>query len=236
MRIITFVFIILFAAMASAGTIVGSKHDMTSLNARAGVEAMSGLSFNDYRDACIYCHIPEETKLYAPGSSQITSWNRYLGDGYILYKSESLSKTITELGPETLLCLSCHDGTQSVDMVINKPNNWTANSEAPMHMKISKGGGLDKCTQCHDGTTAHKMDTVSMGSSLMDTHPVGVTYPGMGDTTDFQKPTKDGLLPNGIKIFRGKVECASCHDVHSPDNVPFLRTTSQRLCYSCHIK
>ena len=40
--------------------ILGSKHDFTGLNDRAGVVAMSGVAFSDYGYSCVYCHIPLE--------------------------------------------------------------------------------------------------------------------------------------------------------------------------------
>ena len=40
--------------------ILGSKHDFTGLNERAGVVAMPGVAFSDYGYSCVYCHIPPE--------------------------------------------------------------------------------------------------------------------------------------------------------------------------------
>ncbi len=229
-----------FVWPAGGGTLVGSKHDMTSLNARAGVQAMTGLAFNDYRDACIYCHIPDSVRSqagYAPDNQQITNWNRFMPDGDIqLYKSETLRGKVGDLGAESLICLSCHDGTMAIDMVVNKPPGWTSKDEAPLHMKLDKGGGLDRCTQCHDGTTAHKMDHVAVGRSLMDDHPVGIRYPGAFDDPDFNRPSSDGRLRYGVRLFRNQVECATCHDVHNPDVVPFLRAEQRLLCTTCHNK
>lgn len=223
---------------ADSGTLVGSKHDMTSLNARAGVEAMTGLAFNNYRDPCIYCHVPAGLQgKVTPGNSQIQEWNRYMPTGEIrVYESDTIKGKITEVGVETLLCLSCHDGTMAIDMVINKPENWSMKDEAPLHMRLDKGGGLDRCTQCHDGRTAHNMETVAIGRSLMDDHPVGINYPGLFDNTDFFRPSSDGRFRNGVRLFRNKVECATCHDVHNPDIVPFLRVEQKDLCITCHNK
>ncbi|MBC7951026.1 MAG: hypothetical protein H7Z12_04275 [Rhodospirillaceae bacterium] len=228
----------MYVLPALSGTLVGSKHDLTGLNRRAGVEAMTGLAFNNYRDPCIYCHVPTGLQgKVAVGGQQIQEWNRYLPTGEIqVYESETLRSRIQELGPETLLCLSCHDGSMAVDMVVTKPEGWSVKDEAPLHMKIDKGGGLDRCTQCHDGNTAHRMDAVAIGRSLMDDHPVGVTYPGLFDSTDFYPPSSDGRFRNGVKLFRNKVECASCHDVHNPDIVPFLRVEQKDLCITCHNK
>lgn len=222
-----------------SGTLVGSKHDLTGLNRRAGVEAMTGLAFNDYRDPCIYCHVPDKAgQKVIPGVQQIKDWNRFLAasSDYQLYDTDTLTSKIQELGPESLLCLSCHDGNTAVDMVVSKPDGWTANNESALHMRMDSGGGLDRCTQCHDGTTAHKMDSVVMTRNLMDDHPVGITYPSVYESHDFVPPGGDGRFRNGIRLFKGKVECATCHDVHNPDIRPFLRVDPRELCTTCHNK
>lgn len=229
--------IILTTLPAVAGTLVGSKHDLTGLNMRARVDAMNGLAFNDYRDPCIYCHIPDSVKAKtAPGKQQIDGWNRFLPMGEIeTYDSVTFNGEV-RLGSESLLCLSCHDGTMAVDMVVSKPAGWTTSMDAPMHMRLDRGGGLDKCTQCHDGTTAHRMDTVIIGRSLMDDHPVGVKYPGLTINEEFFKPSQEGKFRNGVRLFNDQVECASCHDVHNPDVKPFLRVEASELCLTCHNK
>lgn len=223
---------------AESGTLVGSKHDLTRLNERAGVEAMTGLAYNNYRDPCIYCHIPANAQSQRqPGAQQIQDWNRFMPTGeFQRYESETLKGKIGELGAESMLCLSCHDGSMAVDMVINKPENWSMKDEAPLHMRIDSGGGLDRCTQCHDGRTAHSMELVSIGRNLMDDHPVGVNYPGLFDNNEFFRPNTDGRFRNGIRLFDNKVECATCHDVHDPDIVPFLRVEQKDLCITCHNK
>ncbi|MEO5374156.1 MAG: hypothetical protein H7840_07720 [Alphaproteobacteria bacterium] len=221
-----------------SGTLNGSKHDLTSFNIRAGVEAMTGVVFNDYRDPCIYCHVPDAASgSAAPASgSQIRDWNRYFPTDTEVYQSTTLKGRVRSLGNESLLCLSCHDGSMAVDMVVTKPQNWSSKDEAGLHMKLDRGGGLDRCTQCHDGITAHRMDAVAIGSNLMDDHPVGINYPGAFDSPDFHPPGSEGKFSNGITLFRNKVECATCHDVHNPDIVPFLRVEPKFLCTTCHNK
>lgn len=219
------------------GTLQGSKHDLTGFNERAGVEAMTGLVFNDYRDPCIYCHVPSSVQgATSPGGAQIKDWNRYFSSDAEVYQSPSLRAKVKNLGPESLICLSCHDGSMAVDMVISKPGDWSAKDEAGLHMKLDRGGGLERCTQCHDGSTAHRMDIVVIGKNLMDDHPVGVDYPGAFDSADFHPPGSGGQFNNGIRLFRNRVECATCHDVHNPDIVPFLRVEPKYLCVTCHNK
>ena len=39
-----------------------------------------------------------------------------------------------------------------------------------------------------------------------------------------------------IKLYDGKVECATCHIVHNLDVKFLLRSRADRLCDTCHIK
>jgi predicted CXXCH cytochrome family protein len=230
---------LLSGTTADSDTLTGSKHDLTSLNRRAGVEAMGGLAFNDYRDPCVYCHLPDNADVTAlvGAGAQIKDWNRFLPDtDYQLYDSDSLSSRPKGLGPESLVCLSCHDGSMAVDMVVSKPAGWRPDEEAPLHMRMAKGGGMDRCTQCHDGITAHKMDNVIIGSDLRDDHPVGMKYPGTFDNPDYFRPAGGGRFSNGVRLFDGRVECASCHNVHDPQISPFMRVEQKKLCLTCHNK
>src|SRR3990170_8982445 len=67
------------SALSPAGTILGSKHDFTGLNQRAGVVAMQGLAYSDYGSSCVYCHLPPEKENADSGKEGgIPGWNRYV--------------------------------------------------------------------------------------------------------------------------------------------------------------
>jgi predicted CXXCH cytochrome family protein len=62
-------------------------------------------------------------------------------------------------------------------------------------------------------------------------------YAGLrGVDPDFREPDSELGFNNGVKLYEGRVECATCHNVHNPDNEPFLRIRSDFLCQTCHIK
>jgi predicted CXXCH cytochrome family protein len=84
--------------------------------------------------------------------------------------------------------------------------------------------------------------TSKIGSDMRNDHPVSFTY-------DAALATADGRLvvpvsaswvdaSRKIPLFNGKLECASCHDVHDDSNSPFLRKNNagSALCLSCHTK
>lgn len=70
-----------------------------------------------------------------------------------------------------------------------------------------------------------------------------MTYPTPAQDPAFRTPPDllrgwGGLSSGDVKLYGGKVECPSCHNVHNPSNRPFLRktNTNDALCLTCHIK
>ena len=165
-------------------------------------------------EVCIYCHTPHN----ANGSTTVL-WNRDLKDPsvYTLYNSSTLEEQPVGPGSVSLLCLCCHDGIISTENIL--PD-------------FSFHGKSPECTNCHS-----MLDPAAAPfTDLSDDHPVSIPYslvsPGL-----HERPIND-VFPNGVRLFEGRVECASCHNVHDPDNRPFLRIadSGSALCYTCHIK
>lgn len=253
--------LIVAAASALGGTIVGSRHDLSALNVRGyGSETgpMTGGSFNDYRETCVYCHTPHNAGTTAP------LWNRELPSplGYEMYSSPNFDSPPTaNKAPDgiSLGCLSCHDGSVAVDAVLNKPkfHDWF---DAGVHYRMSPEGGVgtDSCGKCHNRergaygalSGAHDATIRYLTKNLQDDHPISVPYPTFSKDSAFNQPLiakEDGgrTFPNGVQTFdEDKVQCASCHDPHNPDekNIegrdPFLRTSNRfsALCLTCHQK
>lgn len=231
---------ILWALSAVGGTILGSKHDFTGLNKRAGVQAMSGVAFSDYGSPCIYCHIPPEQ----PGGDSaaaggIAGWNRFTpaSDAYNLYDSFTLDNKVRTPSPISLLCLSCHDGTMAVDMTVFRPNGFRSSEDAALHLRINKADDLWSCGKCHNGTVAHSIAIKHLDTDLSNDHPISMTYAGLNHKdADFRLPDGPYGFDNGVKLYDNRVECATCHNVHDPDVTLLLRDRADRLCETCHIK
>ena len=137
-----------------------------------------------------------------------------------------------------MACLSCHDGTVAVNarMAGGFSVSYGAMNTAGTHYADFSVSGSGTSTL---GTlTTHIVGKLTgTNVDLTTVHPISVTY----DAT-----LQPALQPAPIapaKIFQGKVQCASCHDVHnwSPDGGTtslFLRdsTVGSKLCLDCHIK
>ncbi len=121
------------------------------------------------------------------------------------------------------------------------------NAETPEETGFTINSESGFCLSCHDGST---LDTSSYASteSISERisrptpvghtkgvdHPFSVSYEEAKNLSPTLK--LKGFPNNPIKLFDGKVECASCHDPHSCQNPLFLRISNDRssLCLACH--
>jgi len=203
---------------SNVGSIVNSRHNLTmSYNSNGFV---MDLSRNDYGEVCVYCHTPHGANSTIP---KAPLWNRTnLGNTYTLYNKPLTSgQAPTQPGPNSLTCLSCHDGTLAIDSIINMPgsggysaaqetaqtdaflNTWSpgpVDSGQP-HRVLSSSTGAGSCMWCHQsplGVGPNGPFTIfAIGTDLTDDHPVGVQLP---DTAiyDFNAPT---TTTASMKIF-----------------------------------
>ena len=170
---------------------------------------------------CIACHAPHNTDTTVTGAPL---WNHAVSAAtYTLYSTPTFdgASTITQPGGTSKLCLSCHDGTVAVN---------------------SFGGTT--------GTTMIT-GTKNLGTNLSNDHPIGFTYDAALVTADGAlNPTTTAVtIGSGTKtksttiagmLFAGKMECATCHDVHNTftagSKLVKVTTTASAICLTCHAK
>jgi len=140
-------------------------------------------------EICVFCHTPH-------GASTATDapplWNKRLTTaagtaGYNYYNttwSSTIDGKVLTAGSASIACLSCHDGSQAMDNIINAPGsggfdstgggdngqtgaawNWT-----------SKSGGTFVNTEGVLSTT----NVANLGGDLRNDHPIGIQYCGGG--------------------------------------------------------
>ena len=217
---------------AMAQGILGSPHDLSSGSA----------------ELCVYCHTP-----HAGTTAGGPLWNRNAATGgaYQAYTSTTLNDNTFDPAGVTLACLSCHDGTQARNTVINAPGSGAQGGTIT-------GGETGAITNGIVNALAN------IGTDLRNDHPVGIAYCGGGlagtvvtgcADLDFKAPTAStpwtyfemtsgGITAdkNDIRLYaqggQQQVECASCHDPHNTLNGTFLRVSNARsaICLACHAK
>lgn len=233
---------LLFATGAQAGTIFGSKHDLSVGTATSQV--------------CGFCHAPHNASTQV-GLSEAPLWNKRITNlnAFIPYSSPTMTETCpTRPNGISLACLSCHDGTQAqaapgyTGPLSPNPGAFGQSAVLPQdqHSVINPGvtgGGVPiatstaVCMRCHPGGGSYSVALTAMaGPDLRNDHPISMQYPLAN--ANFVIPPDATRGWGDIKLYNGKVECPTCHAVHDPANAPFLRTTNSgsALCLRCHNK
>jgi len=225
----------LIAGAASAQSVVASKHDLRAIG--GGTPIGTGLV-----QVCVTCHTPHQA---TTANAQDPLWNHTLSatNFATVYGSATMNAAPSPLGAAVAgsattshLCLSCHDGTISVLSMYKQP--VLGGTPAAAALAGYTAGAMNNTLAAYIGT------------DLSDDHPVNFTFNAALATADggLNSPasvTCVGVaVPCVIPLFPGTgaltqtVQCASCHNVHNPANVPFLRmdNTGSALCLACHIK
>lgn len=184
------------SSIASAA-IVNSKHDLSSANTTAGVNKTDGVT-GGTTDTCVFCHTP-----HAAASATVPLWNKQIpATAYSSYSSTTMDGTVDMTGSTSVACLSCHDGTQAMDNIVNTPGSGTvANASQAAGQTWSWAGSAVAV----DGKLTGALSNLS--ANLGDDHPIAIPYGGGGltaaagtDTTtdpDF-RPVGGGVTVNAI--------------------------------------
>lgn len=107
------VFLCLPAVFSFAGSILNSKHNLSSGSPMGGIKA------SDTAMICIFCHTSHSGDYRAP------LWNREESRIiYNLYDSSTLYSLPDQPDGASKLCLSCHDGTIALGKVISKKKEF----------------------------------------------------------------------------------------------------------------
>lgn len=186
--------------------------------------------------------------------------------------SAQITNTAHDFSSETWsqgrICLPCHT-THNADAASTTPlwNHESTTSVFTMYSSSTLNGTIDTepadiskaCLSCHDGTVALENfggttngTTYVTGGALLDTnlsndHPISIIYSaGTGAGQDPElNPTSASYADGTIAdyLFAGKVECASCHDVHNGGNAAVVDNAllvedpaGSVLCLACHAK
>ena len=175
-----------------------------------------GETWNSSGEICIVCHTPHAADITV---TDAPLWNHEVTTAtFQPYTSSTLDATVGQPDGNSKLCLSCHDGTVAVD---------------------NFGGTTTGTYLLVSG------DAEYIGTDLRDDHPVSFTYDDALAGTDgglFLPSTALSGLGSTIDadmLYAGKMQCASCHDVHDAVGITNLlvkSNTASALCLTCHDK
>ena len=220
-------------AMAS---VVNTKH-----NLGAGNVVLSNHT-TATTEICIFCHTPH-------GGDQTTFaplWNRASGTtGYIRFSQLGRvtfdAKEAPITGSVSSACLSCHDGTQSMDSVINSTGSDTIGMEdtGAGNGSWSQGrrmgnGSFAAADGAWNGSLLPRGDMVFLGTDLSNDHPISMQYGGGGisSTTlttatldpDFAQAVGVAIARNG-NTATGTAAATGSYGLAAPSNAGVGNTT-----------
>lgn len=217
--------------------VVGSQHDLT-----VGGNAQGQTANTD--EVCVFCHTPHGSDTNAP----VPLWNKVLGapgsyTQYSTLQTPTFDSTEAPVGSVSLACLSCHDGTQAMDVVLNLPGSGGYNPAGaeidPVALGVMTGAPVPMLGT--DLTNDHPISMQYGGGGPLATDANGIFTGALGDP-DFNPPVKAEVngnvpiwwvdSPVGTALTREKtdmilyarndlgtvqpfVECGSCHDPHN---------------------
>ena len=232
--------------------ITGSSHDFTDgLKGKSG-NTGAGTAFseawNDRKEICRVCHVPHDHSQAEKRYEKGLLWNHALSSANYTMYDVGFSKTLTgsqssQPDGTAKLCLGCHDGTVAIDTFD----------------RYAGGNVFFDSVSNPDGTTSgsyspgYKVPGYQKGNvDLRGTHPISIAFPAaeIGDGKNFTNPAVQTWTTGGTvasTLDDGKVQCSTCHDVHSQEVIAgthLLRAAqtvaqggpASGLCLTCHVK
>lgn len=144
--------------------VASTKHNLGSTNVTGSNK------FDGTGDICVFCHTPHG----GDASAAVPLWNRNLGTNtyqrYSALLTSSFDAQETSIGSVSIACLSCHDGTQSMSVMLNTPGSGN----------VALSGTW---TGANVNTGTGQMSTSpfpNLGTDLRNDHPVGMQWAGGG--------------------------------------------------------
>ncbi len=171
-----------------AGSIVNTRHNMGSTGQGPNTAAPENTA-----EICIFCHTPHggSTEDANGNPVAVPLWNKQLTDAtvFTLYDqlgTSTLDAAVGQVGSVSLACLTCHDGTQAIDNIINAPGSggyspdgggvaglgwaWTSGDNT-----LDGDGRFEGSVDVPNGTNIW-----AIGTDLTNDHPISVQYGGGG--------------------------------------------------------
>jgi hypothetical protein len=200
------------------GGIINTRHNMSQSTEQSNSGGTMNPFRNRYGEVCVYCHTPHGANVAAA----VPLWNRSLPTNttYITYdklNTSTLTQAVYQPGAASLPCLSCHDGSQAIDAIINMPGSGQYSATAdpttwqpsgPGQFKSGQHRTMTACMACHasDGGpaglglgVATDFASFVIGTDLQNDHPIGVVFPtANGNGTDWKTPS--GTLTRGSMV------------------------------------
>jgi hypothetical protein len=135
-------------------------------------------------EICVFCHTPHG----GDTGAAVPIWNRKLNDPAAYQRYSDLNSTTFDaeegpIGSVTIACLSCHDGAQAIDALINAPGSGGyTDPTTPFGDAAYRAwtGGNDMTGGDIVNNALAPNIVQNLGTDLRNDHPVSMQYGGGG--------------------------------------------------------
>jgi hypothetical protein len=171
--------LLVFTGPAAAVGIADTKHNLGNTSTQTNHVTGTGNSATTTNEICVFCHTPHGADVTTTNAPPL--WNKRLATGaayttYATLNTPSLDGEVLPVGSISVACLSCHDGTQAMDNIINAPGSGGYD--------VTGGGPAGRAyTWTAAGTDGVMAAGIAnLGANLSNDHPIGIQYCGGGLT------------------------------------------------------
>lgn len=231
-------------AASAQSTVVGSPHDLSPTG--GNIVAAAGQAQGQI---CIYCHMPHNANnVGAP------LWNRTNSTtAFTMYSSANSSTFMLNpgdtnsaarpVGPVSLACLSCHDGTTAFNSLNQRPMIDSDRGVLLSTYTFTDGAGGAAVATMGDVAATGTEGSPNLGTDLTNDHPISFTYDAAlatlkGSTLNDPTTTTTGTGTTGpLVIYRAGLPASGGTDTIAAQML-FTKTgagvPNQLECASCH--
>ena len=148
---------------------------------------VNGMHLVGSTEICIFCHTPHG----ANQSVDAPIWNRAVSSTSVYTRFSTLGRLTFDakeapIGSVSIACLSCHDGTQARDAVINSPGTGSTGFVVGTASGVWYDGTTLSTAYLSDLTASDNGvigDMIYLGTDLRNDHPISMQYGGGGLNT-----------------------------------------------------
>jgi len=182
-------------------SIKDSPHNLGAGNVQATGKTPSGNAIANHSantaEICVFCHTPHG----GDNGAAVPIWNRKLGIGgtgatnytrYAALGTTTFDSQEAPIGSVSIACLSCHDGTQAIDNVMNLPGSGGYNFATGARIGGFTGGDTDGAGKLGDPTKIVQ----NLTTDLSNDHPVSMQFGGGGVKIGNESPAKMPVDPD----------------------------------------
>ncbi len=156
-----------FPADAATGGIADSRHNLGAYGVHFRADNSDGNGGTT--EICVFCHTPHHGAVTAPLWAKGTQSTSYTAYGTTIAGTNVAD---SDIGAATLACLSCHDGVNTIDTLVNAPGKGNDGSNNTTVTDFN-------WTFTEDTNTVSDVigsTRLNIGTDLTNDHPVSIAY------------------------------------------------------------